>query len=44
MTDRYEFAYVECDMPEGVTLREWRASHSSPRRSTWSRVKAWAHR
>ncbi|HWH93264.1 MAG TPA: hypothetical protein VNT03_05335 [Baekduia sp.] len=25
--------YIECDVPEGVTLRDWRASRAMPRGS-----------
>jgi hypothetical protein len=32
MTTEYEFRYEQCDIPEGVTLREWRAAHTRPAR------------
>jgi hypothetical protein len=28
------FEYIQCDIPEGVTIREWRHAHASqPRRN-----------
>ena len=35
MPDRpgsFEFAYVQSDIPAGMTIREWRASRPTPRR------------
>lgn len=34
-------SYVECDIPDGATLRQWRRSHSAdrpPRRRAWRRL------
>jgi hypothetical protein len=32
MLNAYAFRYEECDIPEGMTLREWRAASARPRR------------
>jgi hypothetical protein len=29
----HAFLYVECDVPDGVTLESWRAAKAAPRRS-----------
>jgi len=32
MTSEYAFLYEECDIPVGLTVREWRASTARPAR------------
>jgi hypothetical protein len=32
MTSQYAFRYEHRDIPEGMTLREWRAAHARPAR------------
>jgi hypothetical protein len=32
MTTEYAFRYEHCDIPEGLTLREWRAARARPAR------------
>jgi hypothetical protein len=32
MTSQYAFRYEHCDIPEGMTLREWRAARARPAR------------
>ena len=29
--------YIQCDIPAGMTLRDWRRSHSEPRRRRFPR-------
>ena len=30
MTNEHAFRYVECDVPEGVTLERWRTDRAEP--------------
>jgi hypothetical protein len=30
MTSEHAFRYEHCDIPSGMTLREWRAAHAQP--------------
>ena len=32
------FQYIQTDIPEGMTLTAWRASHATPRRSFIARL------
>jgi hypothetical protein len=36
--------YIECDLPDGVGLLEWRAARSDPRSSRWERVRTYVLR
>jgi hypothetical protein len=40
LTDTYCFAYVECDVPAGVTLDEWRRRPRPAASSTWTSLLA----
>jgi hypothetical protein len=42
MTSEYAFLYEECDIPAGLTVREWRAATARPARRR--RLRALFHR